>query len=158
MVDFITKSGKVIPIKKRMGLSSKDLRWKKSQRSEAKKQLVEADRRFQIAVGKMSEIKNRVDELEVERNQTMRKEFLENKVKTNPDKRLIKELEGLKIVNKKAPETYHEVQYGYRSMSHRKNDLEEERNSIVKFIEDRDKEIKKDAELKKELIGNATNS
>lgn len=42
----------------------------------------------------------------------------------------------LNALNAKAPETYLEVSYGYRSMSVRKNSLEEERNSIVKFIED----------------------
>ena len=151
MVDFITKNGKIIPIQKRKGLSGKDLKFKREQKAEAVQQLDEADRRFQIAVGRMKEIKDRIDELEVERNHTLRKKFLEKEIKTNPDKKLIKELESLKNVNEKAPETYHEVQYRYRSMSHRKNELEEERNSIVKYIEDRDKEIKKDAELKKEL-------
>ena len=46
------------------------------------------------------------------------------------------ELQSLSALNAKAPETYLEVSYGYRSMSTRKNSLEEERNSIVKFIED----------------------
>ena len=46
------------------------------------------------------------------------------------------ELSSLSALNAKAPETYLEVSYGYRSMSVRKNSLEEERNSIVKFIED----------------------
>jgi len=45
------------------------------------------------------------------------------------------ELGSLNALNAKAPETYLEVSYGYRSMSTRKNSLEEERNSIVKFIE-----------------------
>ena len=43
------------------------------------------------------------------------------------------ELTSLSALNAKAPETYLEVSYGYRSMSTRKNSLEEERNSIVKF-------------------------
>ncbi len=38
-------------------------------------------------------------------------------------------------INTKAPNTYREISYGYRSMSDRKNELEEERNSIVNFIE-----------------------
>ncbi|MBC8251034.1 MAG: chromosome segregation protein SMC, partial [Candidatus Nitrosopelagicus sp.] len=46
------------------------------------------------------------------------------------------ELSSLNALNAKAPETYLEVSYGYRSMSARKNSLEEERTSIVKFIED----------------------
>ena len=45
------------------------------------------------------------------------------------------ELRSLDALNAKAPETYLDVSFGYRSMSTRKNSLEEERNSIVKFIE-----------------------
>lgn len=43
-------------------------------------------------------------------------------------------------LNTRAPETYVEVSEGYRSMSSRKNELETERNSIVKFIEEIDKD------------------
>jgi len=50
------------------------------------------------------------------------------------------ELSSLNALNAKAPETYLEVSYGYRSMSTRKNSLESERNSIVKFIEDIEKD------------------
>lgn len=53
---------------------------------------------------------------------------------------LTAELTSLNALNAKAPETYLEVSYGYRSMSIRKNSLEEERNSIVKFIEDIEKD------------------
>ena len=53
------------------------------------------------------------------------------------------ELNSLNALNAKAPETYLEVSYGYRSMSTRKNSLEEERNSIVKFIEDIEKDKRK---------------
>ena len=49
---------------------------------------------------------------------------------------LTSELNSLNALNAKAPETYLEVSYGYRSMSTRKNSLEEERNSIVKFIDE----------------------
>ena len=53
---------------------------------------------------------------------------------------LTSELSSLSALNAKAPETYLEVSYGYRSMSTRKNSLEEERNSIVKFIENIEKD------------------
>ena len=53
---------------------------------------------------------------------------------------LTSELNFLNALNAKAPETYLEVSYGYRSMSTRKNSLEEERNSIVKFIESVEKD------------------
>jgi chromosome segregation protein len=42
-------------------------------------------------------------------------------------------------LNTRAPDAYVDVSNGYRSMSSRKNELEEERNSIVKFIEEIDK-------------------
>lgn len=53
---------------------------------------------------------------------------------------LTAELNSLNALNAKAPETYLEISHGYRSMSTRKNSLEEERNSIVKFIEDIEKD------------------
>jgi chromosome segregation protein len=53
---------------------------------------------------------------------------------------LSSELASLNALNAKAPETYLEVSYGYRSMSTRKNSLEEERNSIIKFLDDVDKD------------------
>ncbi|QUC63849.1 chromosome segregation protein SMC [Nitrosopumilus sp. K4] len=53
---------------------------------------------------------------------------------------LTSEQNSLNALNAKAPETYLEVSHGYRSMSTRKNSLEEERNSIVKFIEDIEKD------------------
>ena len=50
------------------------------------------------------------------------------------------EQRSLVALNAKAPETYLEVSGGYRSMSARKNSLEEERNSIVRFIEEVEKD------------------
>ena len=43
-------------------------------------------------------------------------------------------------INRKAAEAYIETSTSYRSMSTRRNDLEKERNSIVKFIEEIEKE------------------
>jgi len=43
-------------------------------------------------------------------------------------------------INTKAPQDYIVISEGYRSMSARKNELEEERNSIVRFIEEVEKE------------------
>ena len=50
------------------------------------------------------------------------------------------ELASLNALNAKAPETYLEVSHGYRSMSVRKNSLEAERNSIIKFLNDVDRD------------------
>ena len=49
-------------------------------KSESIKQLDEADRRLEIALAKMGEIKKRVDELEEERNQQLRNDFLTKEI------------------------------------------------------------------------------
>lgn len=81
--------------------------------------LVDADRRFNIAIGKMSEITNRVHELEIKRNESLRKQFLDGTMDQPNKDDLI----------------YCEVVQGYKSMSRRKNELEEERNYYVKELE-----------------------
>lgn len=50
------------------------------------------------------------------------------------------ELEALPPLNANAPGAYGSVSEGYRSMSERKNSLEQERNRIVSFIEDIEKD------------------
>ncbi|MGH9980052.1 MAG: AAA family ATPase [Nitrososphaeraceae archaeon] len=56
---------------------------------------------------------------------------------------LSEEYEILKSkINLRADENYIQIVNGYRGMSHRKNDLEKERNSIVVFIEEINKEKK----------------
>jgi len=49
-------------------------------KTESLKQLDDADRRFEIATAKMGEIKKRIDELEEERNQQLRHDFLEREL------------------------------------------------------------------------------
>ena len=49
-------------------------------KTEAVKQLDEADRRLEIALAKMGEIKKRIDELEEERNQKLRHDILEREL------------------------------------------------------------------------------
>ena len=49
-------------------------------KSESIKQLDEADRRLEIALAKMGEIKKRIDELEEERNQKLRHDILEREL------------------------------------------------------------------------------
>jgi chromosome segregation protein len=53
---------------------------------------------------------------------------------------LFAEQRSLTELNAKAPSTYLIISEGYRSMSTRKNSLEEERNSIVRFIESIEKD------------------
>lgn len=53
---------------------------------------------------------------------------------------LFAEQKSLTELNAKAPATYLTISEGYRSMSTRKNSLEEERNSIVRFIESIEKD------------------
>ncbi|HSA77203.1 MAG TPA: hypothetical protein VLE02_06645 [Nitrosarchaeum sp.] len=81
--------------------------------------LDDADRRFNIAVGKMSEITNRVHDLEIKRNESLKVQFL-NGTLDQPNKDDF---------------IYCEVGQGYRPMSRRKNELEEERNYYVWELE-----------------------
>lgn len=117
--------------------------------------LDDADRRFKIGIGKMSEITKRVHELEETRNLALRKEFLIKAIsyyeKINDFKELAKSLKiEFDLINADSREVliYNEVVIGYKSMSTRKNQLEEERNFYVKDIEKVDEEIK---EVKKDL-------
>ena len=81
--------------------------------------LIDADRRFNIAISRMTEITNRVHELEIKRNESLRNQFLNGTLdQPNRDDQI-----------------YREVVQGYRSMSRRKNELEEERNYYIKEIE-----------------------
>jgi len=119
--------------------------------------LDDADRRFKIGIKKMSEITKRVHELEESRNLSLRKEFLIKAVsyyeKINDFKELAKSLKiELDLINADPREVliYNEVVIGYKSMSTRKNQLEEERNFYVYDIEKVDAEIKQaEKELKK---------
>ena len=81
--------------------------------------LYDADRRFNIAINKMSVITNRLHELEIKRNNSLREQFLKGTLEIPNQDDFI----------------YCEVVQGYRSMSRRKNELEEERNYYVKEIE-----------------------
>lgn len=98
--------------------------------------LRDADRRYEIATSKISKITNRIHELEKRRNDVLRKEFLLNEIKKNPDnsKELIAEYNKIKSVDDD-PLVYEEMIQGYKSLSRRKNELEEERNEYVKEIE-----------------------
>jgi len=100
--------------------------------------LNDEDRRLDIALGRMGAITTRVKELDEERNITLRKQYLENEIKNNPRlaKPLQKELDKIKHDNPHSDETYREVVQGYKSMSTRKNQLEEPRNHYVKQIEE----------------------
>lgn len=106
-----------------------------SKLEELKNCLHDADMRFDIAIRKMSNITNRVHELEVERNHSLRKQFIENEIIMHPNESLSEELQRLDV-NDKSILVYEEVIKGYRPMSNRKNVLQEERNQYVKWIEE----------------------
>lgn len=124
-------------------------------------QLKEFDEKLKILTDKDRDLTKQINTLDRESDSLNRdlKDLIENEVKLqqilsmfgfNKDMEtfdvtgivqgLTVELNSLSALNAKAPETYIEVSYGYRSMSTRKNSLEEERNSIVKFIEDIEKD------------------
>ena len=67
---------------------------------ESVKQLDEADRRLEIALAKMGEIKKRIDELEEERNQKLRHDILErelNRYKAIDAANKMKDISGKKV-------------------------------------------------------------
>lgn len=156
---FITKNKKKIPLKRTrktganvtsqstVQVKTKNTKefakqkWNIEKRDELVKQLDEADRRFNIAVGKMSAISDRINELGEGRNLALRKQFLANEIKKHPDnKELKKEFDSIRADDRDI-EVYEEVLKGYKPMSRRKNELQEERNHIVKDIENVEKEI-----------------
>jgi len=108
--------------------------------------LEDADQRFKIGIAKMQEIKDRVDELEELRTLSLRQNFIKSEIEKTNNSFLIdmlkNELSLIKSDNR-YDQTYCEVVIGYKSMSRRKNVLEEERNSIVKDIEKINEELKK---------------
>ena len=65
-------------------------------KSESEKQLDESDRRLEIALAKMGEIKKRIDELEEERNQQLRNDFLTKEINRF---NAIESANKLKIIN-----------------------------------------------------------
>ena len=89
--------------------------------------LYDADRRYEIGISRMSEITKRLQELEIARNLALRKQYLENEIKRNPNPNLIKEYNEIKADDRDIF-TYQEVAQGYKSLSRRKNELQEERN------------------------------
>ena len=97
--------------------------------------LYDADRRYEIGTGRMSEITKRLQELEIARNMALRKQYLENEIKRNPNPNLIKEYNEINADGRDI-EVYQEVAQGYKPMSRRKNELQEERNQYVKEIEE----------------------
>ena len=97
--------------------------------------LYDADRRYEIGTSRMSEITKRLQELEIARNLALRQQYLENELKRNPNPNLIKEYNDIKVDGRDI-EVYQEVAQGYKSMSRRKNELEDERNQYVKAIEE----------------------
>ena len=105
--------------------------------------LHDADRRYEIGVSKMSEITKRVHELEVERNQALRRNLIISELEKTDSQKLKEHLRkelyqidnsGLDMAHYN-DKVYHEVAIGYKPMSRRKNELQEERNLYVKDIE-----------------------
>jgi len=82
--------------------------------------LDDADRRYEIAVSRMSDITKRVHELDEQRNLALRKQHLANEIKNNPNPNLKKEYDKIHADDGDI-QVYEEVIQGYRSMSRRKN-------------------------------------
>ena len=104
--------------------------------------LHEADRRYDIALSRMNDTTSRLHELEAERNVAMRRNLIISEIEKtknpNTKKQLQKELSKMNSLDLKN-NVYDVFATGYRSMSRRKNELQEERNQYVKDIENEDK-------------------
>jgi len=94
----VTRISEFSPEEKRQSIEDLiGLSYFDEKKSESIKQLEESDRRLQIALAKMGEIKKRIDELEEERNQQLRNDFLTKEVNRFHAIESAKKLKNLKV-------------------------------------------------------------
>ena len=95
-------------------------------KSESIKQLDEADRRLEIALAKMGEIKKRIDELEEERNQKLRHDILERELNRY---KAIAAANKMKIISSKKSDKetkLHDLTQEMTSLGNEQNTLKDE--------------------------------
>jgi len=96
---------KRIAIEDLVGLSYFD-----DKKSEALNQLEEADRRLDIALAKMGEIKTQIDNLEEERNQKLRHDMVENELRRLNAITLVNQLKTLRVDKTSKERNVHALQ------------------------------------------------
>src|SRR5829696_3047165 len=120
-------------------------------KEESLKQLEEADRRLDIALARMHEIRKRIDDLEVERNEQLRFQHLEKDIKKYKAIKISNESRNIKsniMINEKAVETK-KIQHnqGGTELKTTKQDLEKIDLEKMKFIKETDLINKEKAEI-----------
>ncbi|RMF32280.1 MAG: chromosome segregation protein SMC, partial [Candidatus Nitrosothermus koennekii] len=120
-------------------------------KEEAMKQLSEADRKLEVALARMGEIRKRIDELELERNNQMRFHYLEKEIKklnairiSNTIKRYRVRINELnKLIEEKSKEK-EELSKEFDKVRMELEELERERGKIMQEV---DKSTKNKAEI-----------
>jgi len=120
-------------------------------KEESLKQLEEADRRLDIALARMHEIRKRIDDLEVERNEQLRFQHLEKDIKKYKAIKISNESRNIKsniMINEKAVETK-KIQHnqGGTELKTTKQELEKIDLEKMKFIKETDLINKEKAEI-----------
>ncbi|HJT83685.1 MAG TPA: chromosome segregation SMC family protein [Nitrososphaeraceae archaeon] len=120
-------------------------------KEESLKQLDEADRRLDIALARMGEIRRRIDELEIERNEQLRFQHIENDLKKYKAIRLSNEIRSIKqtiSINSGDLETKRVKHQGISSeLTKTKEELEKVDLEKTRFIKEVDVINKEKAEV-----------
>ena len=120
-------------------------------KEESLKQLDEADRRLDIALARMSEIRKRIDELEVERNEQLRFQHIENDIKKYKAIKLSNEIRAIQknvSINSQILETKKiKLQNVSSELKKTKEELEKLDLEKTTFIKEVDKINKEKADI-----------
>ncbi|HJU58563.1 MAG TPA: chromosome segregation SMC family protein [Nitrososphaeraceae archaeon] len=120
-------------------------------KEESLKQLDEADRRLDIALARMSEIRKRIDELEVERNEQLRFQHIENDIKKYKAIKLSNEIRTIQknvSINSQVLETKKiKLQSVSSELKETKEELEKLDLEKTTFIKEVDKINKEKADI-----------
>jgi chromosome segregation protein len=102
-------------------------------KTEALKQLDESDRRLEVAFARIDEVRKRIDELEIERNEQMKFQSIENEIKKY---RAIKISNNIMSIRSKIESIENQL----KSSSSRSSSLEDEINQLNAQIEEIEQE------------------
>lgn len=122
-----------------------------SKKEEAMKQLVEADRKLEVALARMGEIRKRIEELELERNNQIRFHYLEQQIEklnairiSNTIKRHKEKMNELKVWIEERDKESEKFRGELAEVRGELSKLEEERDAIMREV---DKSTKSKAEI-----------
>ncbi len=124
-------------------------------KEEAKKQLYEADRRLEVALARIGEVRKRIDELEQERNDQLRFEFLEHEIARLRCIKLINTLntlrERISILKDKIREKEQSVERVSKELEVIKDKINALEYERVAFMRETDNISKTKAEISKKI-------